>query len=66
MASQPPKTDDDADKIGSGCLYVKVSMDGAPYRRKVDPKPVGSYMELSSALEKMFSRFTIGLTCSSP
>ncbi|KAF3441903.1 hypothetical protein FNV43_RR15818 [Rhamnella rubrinervis] len=65
MASHPPKTDDDADKIGSGCLYVKVSMDGAPYLRKVDLKTCGSYMELSSALEKMFSCFTIG-QCGSP
>ncbi|PON62278.1 AUX/IAA protein [Parasponia andersonii] len=61
MASHPPKNDDDAEaKAGSGCLYVKVSMDGAPYLRKVDLKTYGSYTELSSALEKMFSCFTIG------
>ncbi|XP_059432134.1 auxin-responsive protein IAA27 [Corylus avellana] len=61
MASHPPKSDDDAEgKLGSGCLYVKVSMDGAPYLRKIDLKTYGSYMELSSALEKMFSCFTIG------
>ncbi|XP_057967474.1 auxin-responsive protein IAA27-like [Malania oleifera] len=61
MASNPPKNNDDAEgKSGSGCLYVKVSMDGAPYLRKVDLKNYGSYMELSSALEKMFSCFTIG------
>ncbi|GLT48549.1 hypothetical protein SLA2020_221670 [Shorea laevis] len=63
MASHPPKNDDDNDaetKMGSGCLYVKVSMDGAPYLRKVDLKTYGSYTELSSALEKMFSCFTIG------
>ncbi|KAE8705151.1 Auxin-responsive protein IAA3 [Hibiscus syriacus] len=41
------------------CLYVKVSMDGAPYLRKVDLKTCKNYMELSSALEKMFSCFTI-------
>ncbi|GLJ49299.1 hypothetical protein SUGI_1041950 [Cryptomeria japonica] len=41
-------------------LYVKVSMDGAPYLRKVDLKIYGSYRELSSALEKMFSCFTMG------
>ncbi|WOG89316.1 hypothetical protein DCAR_0208554 [Daucus carota subsp. sativus] len=45
---------------GSGCLYVKVSMDGAPYLRKVDLKTYCNYTELSSALEKMFSCFTIG------
>ncbi|KAF5459011.1 hypothetical protein F2P56_023003 [Juglans regia] len=61
MASHPPKNDDDSEgKFGSGCLYVKVSMDGAPYLRKVDLKNYGSYRELSSALEKMFSCFTIG------
>ncbi|KAK2970960.1 hypothetical protein RJ640_027441 [Escallonia rubra] len=59
MAVNPPKSDEDA-KLGSGCLYVKVSMDGAPYLRKVDLKTYSSYMELSSALEKMFSCFTIG------
>lgn len=62
MATQPPKNTDDADgKLGSGCLYVKVSMDGAPYLRKVDLKTYGSYVDLSSALEKMFSSFTIGI-----
>ncbi|CAL5438349.1 unnamed protein product [Camellia sinensis] len=61
MASNHPKNDENGDaKLGSGCLYVKVSMDGAPYLRKVDLKTYGSYTELSSALEKMFSCFTIG------
>ncbi|KAJ0074780.1 hypothetical protein Patl1_34246 [Pistacia atlantica] len=55
------KNNDDAEaKSGSGCLYVKVSMDGAPYLRKVDLKINSNYVELSSALEKMFSCFTIG------
>ncbi|XP_027333936.1 auxin-responsive protein IAA8-like isoform X2 [Abrus precatorius] len=44
----------------SGVLFVKVSMDGAPYLRKVDLKNYSAYAELSSALEKMFSCFTIG------
>lgn len=43
------------------CLYVKVSMEGAPYLRKIDLKTYKSYVELSSALEKMFSCFTIGI-----
>ncbi|OVA08581.1 AUX/IAA protein [Macleaya cordata] len=61
----PAKNNDDAEgKSGSGCLYVKVSMDGAPYLRKVDLKTYSNYTELSSALEKMFSCFTIG-QCSS-
>ncbi|KAK7269200.1 hypothetical protein RIF29_21918 [Crotalaria pallida] len=40
--------------------FVKVSMDGAPYLRKVDLKLYKSYQELSDALAKMFSSFTIG------
>ncbi|KAL2338052.1 hypothetical protein Fmac_012498 [Flemingia macrophylla] len=48
------------EKSGGGCLYVKVSMDGAPYLRKVDLKTYTTYIQLSSALEKMFSCFTIG------
>uniref|UniRef100_A0A1D1YVV6 Auxin-responsive protein n=1 Tax=Anthurium amnicola TaxID=1678845 RepID=A0A1D1YVV6_9ARAE len=61
MASNPPKNNDDLEgKQGPGCLYVKVSMDGAPYLRKVDLKTYCNYKELSSALEKMFSCFTIG------
>ncbi|XP_047312281.1 auxin-responsive protein IAA27-like [Impatiens glandulifera] len=48
-------------KMGLDCFYVKVSMDGAPYLRKVDLKMYSTYMEMSSALEKMFSScFTIG------
>ncbi|MQM04141.1 hypothetical protein Taro_036932 [Colocasia esculenta] len=61
MAANPPKgTDDLEGKHGQSCLYVKVSMDGAPYLRKVDLKTYVNYKELSSALEKMFSCFTIG------
>ncbi|MED6187882.1 Auxin-induced protein aux28 [Stylosanthes scabra] len=40
--------------------FVKVSMDGAPYLRKVDLKMYNSYPQLSDALAKMFSSFTIG------
>ncbi|RWR74065.1 auxin-responsive protein IAA9 isoform X1 [Cinnamomum micranthum f. kanehirae] len=55
------KNNDEVDgKPGSGALFVKVSMDGAPYLRKVDLKTYSTYLELSSALEKMFSCFTIG------
>ncbi|GMQ08584.1 hypothetical protein CsSME_00052248 [Camellia sinensis var. sinensis] len=64
MATNSTKNNDDEGKAGSGCLYVKVSMDGAPYLRKVDLKTYSNYTELSSALEKMFSGFTIG-QCSS-
>ncbi|XP_044399028.1 auxin-responsive protein IAA30 [Triticum aestivum] len=47
-----------------GAALVKVSMDGAPYLRKVDMGTYKSYQELSKALEKMFSSFTIGNDCS--
>ena len=62
MASNMSKNNDETEgKPGFGCLYVKVSMDGAPYLRKVDLKTYSNYVELSSALEKMFSCFTIGI-----
>ncbi|WVY98244.1 hypothetical protein V8G54_030395 [Vigna mungo] len=35
-------------------IFVKVSMDGAPYLRKVDLKVYGGYPELLKALETMF------------
>ncbi|XP_062108210.1 auxin-responsive protein IAA14-like [Humulus lupulus] len=44
----------------SGGAFVKVCMDGAPYLRKVDLKMYESYQELSDALAKMFSSFTMG------
>jgi auxin-responsive protein IAA len=40
--------------------FVKVSMDGAPYLRKVDLKMYKSYSQLSDSLGKMFSSFAIG------
>lgn len=55
------KNNDELDgKPGPGALFIKVSMDGAPYLRKVDLRTYSTYQELSSALEKMFSCFTIG------
>ncbi|XP_068669852.1 auxin-induced protein AUX28-like [Aristolochia californica] len=51
---------DEGDKVNSSAAFVKVSMDGAPYLRKVDLKMYKSYHELSNALEKMFSSFTMG------
>ncbi|KAJ0234327.1 Auxin-responsive protein IAA9 [Hirschfeldia incana] len=56
------KNSDEVDgKPGSSAaLFVKVSMDGAPYLRKVDLRSYTNYMELSSALEKMFTTFTLG------
>ncbi|KAM7257551.1 hypothetical protein ACFE04_013292 [Oxalis oulophora] len=40
-------------------MYVKVSMDGAAYLRKIDLKVYSSYEELVKALEKMF-KLSIG------
>uniref|UniRef100_A0A0C9S945 Auxin-responsive protein n=1 Tax=Wollemia nobilis TaxID=56998 RepID=A0A0C9S945_9CONI len=60
LAANPKTIDETEGKPGSSALYVKVSMDGAPYLRKVDLKMYACYLELSTALEKMFSCFTIG------
>ena len=35
-------------------MYVKVSMDGAPFLRKIDLEKVKGYTELAFALEKLF------------
>ncbi|XP_057960376.1 auxin-induced protein 22B-like [Malania oleifera] len=40
-------------------IYVKVSMDGAPYLRKIDLKVYNGYSRLLNALEDMF-KFTVG------
>ncbi|CAH1425500.1 unnamed protein product [Lactuca virosa] len=61
MTANLSKNDDaNAAEENLGCLYVKVSMDGAPYLRKVDLKTCKNYSQLSKALEKMFDRFTLG------
>ncbi|KAK9110938.1 hypothetical protein Scep_018457 [Stephania cephalantha] len=55
------KNNDEVDgKPSSRPLFVKVSLDGAPYLRKVDLRIYSKYQDLSSALESMFSGFTIG------
>ncbi|KAK9160716.1 hypothetical protein Syun_007057 [Stephania yunnanensis] len=63
LSVQKSNTDHE-DKVGNKnsntATFVKVSMDGAPYLRKVDLKMYKSYQELSDALGKMFSSFTIG------
>ncbi|KAF9620943.1 hypothetical protein IFM89_015340, partial [Coptis chinensis] len=46
-------------EIESPGMYVKVSMDGAPYLRKIDLKIYKGYPELLKALMAMF-KFTIG------
>ncbi|KAK4767602.1 hypothetical protein SAY87_023641 [Trapa incisa] len=51
---------DQKTSTASAVAFVKVSMDGAPYLRKVDLKMYNSYDQLSDALGKMFSSFTMG------
>ncbi|KAG9459362.1 hypothetical protein H6P81_003870 [Aristolochia fimbriata] len=41
-------------------FYVKVSMDGAPYLRKVDLAAYRAYSDLSKALKELFGCFRIG------
>ncbi|XP_011079949.1 auxin-induced protein AUX28-like [Sesamum indicum] len=61
MAVQKVSDSEETEKgSGGAAAFVKVSMDGAPYLRKVDLKMYKSYQELSDALGKMFSSFTIG------
>ena len=60
IVSAQKNSTDETSKAGSSAAFVKVSMDGAPYLRKVDLKLYKSYQELSDALGKMFSSFTIG------
>ncbi|KAK4773229.1 hypothetical protein SAY87_028248 [Trapa incisa] len=48
-----------ADPEAASGIYVKVSMDGAPYLRKIDIKAYKGYPELLRALENMF-KFTAG------
>lgn len=52
----------ESDKVnaGSAGALVKISMDGAPYLRKVDLKMYKNYRELSDALGNMFHSFTAG------
>jgi auxin-responsive protein IAA len=61
MSVQAEKSSKDGGGEGksSAAAFVKVSLDGAPYLRKVDLRMYKSYQELSKALDKMFSSFTI-------
>ncbi|KAL5102497.1 hypothetical protein RYX36_006824 [Vicia faba] len=61
LTTASKNTEEVGGKLGlGGAVFVKVSMDGAPYLRKVDLQNYTAYSELSSSLEKMFSCFTIG------
>lgn len=59
MSVQKTSNEKGTNTSSSSSAYVKVSMDGAPYLRKVDLKMYKSYQALSDALGKMFSSFTI-------
>lgn len=54
IAFQAKKTEPEA--VGN---FVKVSMDGAPYLRKIDLNIYKGYSELLKALEDMF-KFKVG------
>ncbi|KAL6505179.1 Iaa16p [Orobanche gracilis] len=62
MAVQKKSESEEAGKgnAAATATLVKVSMDGAPYLRKVDLRMYKTYQELYDALGKMFSSFTIG------
>ncbi|KAK6927375.1 AUX/IAA domain [Dillenia turbinata] len=70
LVSSSAIMEDDEGKSGLECLYVKVSMDGAPYLRKVDLRSFRNYDELSTALKKMFdplasvTLFSLQIICS--
>jgi auxin-responsive protein IAA len=57
---EPEKQQPAANAGSNSSAFVKVSMDGAPYLRKVDLNMYNSYKDLSIALKKMFSTFTTG------
>ncbi|RCV40960.1 hypothetical protein SEVIR_9G095600v4 [Setaria viridis] len=57
---EPEKQQPAANASSNSSAFVKVSMDGAPYLRKVDLKMYNSYKDLSIALKEMFSTFTTG------
>lgn len=59
LATTSKNTDEVDGQAGTGALYVKVSMDGAPFKRKIDLKNHSGYQDLSSTLEKKFSCFTL-------
>ncbi|EPS60474.1 hypothetical protein M569_14329, partial [Genlisea aurea] len=62
ICSQKKSTEpaEETEKASPSPALVKVSMDGAPYLRKIDLKMYKTYQQLSDALAKMFSSFTIG------
>ncbi|XP_030543487.1 auxin-responsive protein IAA14-like isoform X2 [Rhodamnia argentea] len=60
VAQKNADPEEEKEKSAATAAFVKVSMDGAPYLRKVDLKNYSSYKQLSDDLGKMFSSFTMG------
>lgn len=59
MRRSEADVDVDDDK-SAAAIYVKVSMDGAPYLRKIDLKVYRGYKDLRENLEDMFKCFSLG------
>lgn len=51
---------DKVDRAEATKMYVKVSMDGAPFLRKIDLSSHQDYSDLVAAFEKLFGCFGIG------
>ncbi|XP_062203501.1 auxin-responsive protein IAA31-like [Phragmites australis] len=58
--SKPAAPEETTTAAAGNGLFVKVSMDGAPYLRKIDLKMYKGYRELREALEAMFLCFSGG------
>ena len=57
---RPEADGDDDQSTMAAAIYVKVSMDGAPYLRKIDLKVYKGYKDLRENLEDMFKCFSLG------
>ncbi|KAJ6846798.1 auxin-induced protein 22D-like [Iris pallida] len=60
QAKKKTTTTADEAELAISASFVKVSMDGAPYLRKIDLKVYKGYKELREALENMFRSFSLG------
>uniref|UniRef100_A0A803Q137 Auxin-responsive protein n=1 Tax=Cannabis sativa TaxID=3483 RepID=A0A803Q137_CANSA len=58
-SSSSGSSSDHQNMMTIGGIFVKVSMDGAPYLRKIDLSVYKAYPQLLKALEDMF-KFTVG------
>lgn len=48
-------------KVEEDAIYVKVSMDGAPYLRKLDLTVYRDYEDLIMSLSDMFRCYSLGI-----